>query len=113
LGLFDQQAFSAKLIYFPTEETIVTTPIITLTMFVLPIMALPTLNVLHIQLPKYHDNGDPMSHLQQLTKVCVTNGKNIPNHKLQYFPNSLKGKVDVCFAKFEIVQPTTTWGKVQ
>ncbi len=82
MGLFDQQVFSTKLIYSPTKETIVTTLIVTLTMFVLPIMALPASNVLHIQLPKYHDNDDPMSHLRQLTKVCVTNGENAPDHKL-------------------------------
>jgi hypothetical protein len=52
-------------------------------MFVPPIMALPTVNVLCIQLPKYHDNDDLVSHLRQFTKVCVTNGKNIPDHKLQ------------------------------
>jgi hypothetical protein len=59
-----------------------TTPIVTLNMFVLPIMALPTANVLHIQLPKYHDNDDPVSHLRQLTKICVTNGENTHDHKL-------------------------------
>jgi hypothetical protein len=93
LGLFDQQVFLAKLIYSQTKKTTMTTLIITLTMFVPPIMALPAANVLHIQLPKYHDNDDPISHLQQLTKVCVTNGKNIEDHKLQYFPNSLRRKV--------------------
>lgn len=65
LGLFDQQVFSAKLIYSQTKKTTMTTLIITSTMFVPPIMALPTTNVLHIQLPKYHDNDDPISHLQQ------------------------------------------------
>ncbi len=102
MGLFDQQVFSTKSIYSPTEETTMTTVIVTPTMFVPPIMALPTTNVLHIQLPKYHDNDDPVSHLQQLTKVFVTNAKNILDHKLQYFPNSLKGKVVDCFARFEI-----------
>jgi hypothetical protein len=55
-------------------------------------MVIPPANALQIQLPKYHDNGDPVLHIQQLTKVCVTNGKDIDCHKLQYFPNSLKGK---------------------
>jgi len=72
LGLFDQ-IFLPKLIYSPTKETTMTTPIVTLTMFVLPIMTLPVANVLHIQLPIYHDNDDPSFHLQQLTKICVTN----------------------------------------
>jgi hypothetical protein len=57
-----------------------------------PIMAIPLANALHIQLPKYHDNEDPILLIQQLTKVCVTNGKNTNDHKLQYFPSSLKGK---------------------
>jgi hypothetical protein len=61
-------------------------------MFVPPIMVLPIANVLCIQLPKYHDNDHLVSHLQQLTKACVTNGENILNHKLQYFPNSSRGK---------------------
>jgi len=82
----------------------VTTLIVTLTMFVPLIMALPIANVLHIQLPKYHDNHDLVFHLRQLTKICVTNGENIPGHKLQYFSNSLKGKVVNWFARFE-----TTW----
>jgi hypothetical protein len=63
LGLFDQQVFSTKPIYSPIKETTVTTSIVTLTMFVLPIMALLASNVLRIQLAKYHDNHDPVSHL--------------------------------------------------
>ncbi len=81
-----------------------TTSIVTLSMFVPLIMALPSANVLRIQLPKYHDNDDLVFHLWQLTKICVTNGENIPGHKLQYFPNSLQGKVVNWFARFE-----TTW----
>jgi hypothetical protein len=57
-----------------------------------PIMAIPPANALQIQLPKYHDNGDLVLHIQQLTKVCVTNGKDTDHHKLQYFPNSLRGR---------------------
>jgi hypothetical protein len=76
-------------------------------------MALLIANVLRIQLPKYHDNDDPMSHLQQLTKVCVTNGMNTKDHKLQYFPNLLRGKVIDWFARFEIAQPLATWDEVQ
>ncbi len=90
LGLFDQQVFLAILIYSPTKETIVTTSIVTPIMFVPPIMALTTTNVLCIQLPIY-DNDNLMFHLRQLTKVCVTNGENILDHKLQYFPNLFKG----------------------
>ncbi len=52
---------------------------------------IPT-NVLCIQLPNYHENDDPVIHIRQLTKVYVINGKDIDDHKLQYFPNSLKGK---------------------
>jgi hypothetical protein len=55
-------------------------------------MVIPLANALRIQLPKYHDNESPILHIRQLTKVCVTNGKNIYNHKLQYFPNSWRGR---------------------
>jgi hypothetical protein len=70
-------------------------------------------NVLCIQLPKYHDNDDPISHLRQLAKVCATNGKNINANKLQYFPNSLKGKTTNWFAQYEITNPTSTWNEIQ
>jgi hypothetical protein len=39
-------------------------------------------------------------------KVCVINGEYTDCHKLQYFPNSFRGR-------YEIVHPTTTWAKVQ
>jgi len=39
------------------------TPIVTTTMFILPSMALLIANVLCIQLPKYRDNDDLVSHL--------------------------------------------------
>jgi hypothetical protein len=45
-------------------------------------MVATTGNVLCIQLPKDHDNDDPISHLRQLTKVCATKGKNINVVKL-------------------------------
>jgi len=61
------------------------------TMNIIPTTILPTINVWCIQPPKYHDNDDLMSHLQKLTKVCVTNKEDTNNHKLQYFLNSLKG----------------------
>jgi hypothetical protein len=64
-------------------------------------MALPTANVLCILLPKYHDNDGLVFHLHQLAKVCVTNGENTFDHKLQYFPNLLRGKVVDRFARFE------------
>jgi hypothetical protein len=48
-----------------------------------------------------------------LTKVCVTNGEDIDPHKLQYFPNSLKGKIANWFGKYETAHSTTTWAKVQ
>ncbi len=70
-------------------------------------------NVLCIQFPKYHDNDDPIFHLQQLTKVCATNGKNINVDKLQYFPNSLEGRTTNWFAQYEITNPTSTWNEIQ
>jgi hypothetical protein len=76
-------------------------------------MALLVANVLRIQLSKYHDNDDPMSHLRQLTKLCVTNGDNTHDYKLQYFPNSLKGKVADWFVKFGTAQLVATWDEVQ
>ncbi len=47
-----------------------------------------------------------------MTKVCVTNGKDIDRHKLQYFPNSLNGKVVNWFRRYETAH-LTTWAKVQ
>jgi hypothetical protein len=46
-------------------------------------------------------------------KVCVTNGEYTDCHKLQYFPNSLRGRVVDWFGRYEIAHPTTTWAKVQ
>jgi hypothetical protein len=57
-----------------------------------PIMVIPPTNVLKIQLLKHHDNKYPILHIRQLMKVCVTNGEDTNHHKLQYFPNSLKGR---------------------
>jgi hypothetical protein len=68
-----------------------TTPIVT-TMFVPPIKSLLVTNVLRIQLPKYHDNDDLVSHLRQLTKVCVTNGENTHDHKLYSFSKFIERK---------------------
>jgi len=45
-------------------------------------MVAPTKNILRIQLPLYQDGDDPTSHLQQLTKACVTSGENIGAHNL-------------------------------
>jgi hypothetical protein len=36
-----------------------------------PIMVVILVNVLRIQLLKYHDNDDLVMHIQQLIKVCV------------------------------------------
>jgi hypothetical protein len=47
------------------------------------------------------------------TKVCVTNGEDIDDHKLQYFPNSLKGRTIDWFATYETTHLTATWGEVQ
>jgi hypothetical protein len=38
--------------------------------------------VLCIELLKYHDNDDHVIHIQQLTKVYVTSGEDIHDHKL-------------------------------
>jgi hypothetical protein len=70
-------------------------------------------HVLHIQLPKYRDNDDPVIHIQQLTKVCVTNGKNKNDHKVQYFPNFLRGRATNWFARSETTHLATTWDEVQ
>ncbi len=59
-----------------------------------PLMVVVLANVLRIQLPKYHDNDDHVKHIRQLTIVCMTNGEDTNNHKLKYFPNSLKGKTN-------------------
>ncbi len=77
-----------------------------------PLIVLVPSNVLHIQLPKYHDNDDPVIHIQQLTQIYVTIGKNIDDHKLQYFPNSLRGRIVDWFAKYETTHPMATWNEV-
>jgi len=68
--------------------------------------SIPPTNALCIQLPKYHDNEGLILHVRQLIEICVTNGKNIDDHKLQYFPNSLRGR-------YEIFLPVVTWVEVQ
>ncbi len=78
-----------------------------------PFMDVILVNVLRIQLPKYHDNDNPVIHIRQLTKVCVTNEKNTNDHKLQYFPNSLRKRTIDWFARYETTHPTTTWEEVQ
>jgi hypothetical protein len=76
-------------------------------------MAVPPANALWIQLLEYHDNENLVLHIQQLTKVCVINGKNTNHHKLQYFPNSLKGRAIDWFGKYETTHSTTTCIEVQ
>lgn len=76
-------------------------------------MAIPSTNALEIQLPKYHNNEDLILHIRQLTKVCVTNGENTKNKNLQYFPNSLKGRIVNQFERYETTHPITTWVEVQ
>jgi hypothetical protein len=79
---------------FNTKKLSIQQPIIiTMVMNVNPLMVIVHVNVLCIQLLKYHDNDDPIIHIQQQSKVCVTNGEDINDHKLQYFPNSLTGRV--------------------
>jgi len=46
-------------------------------------------------------------------KVCVSNGENTNHHKLQYFPNSLRGETTNWFGRFQIVHLASTWAKVQ
>ncbi len=48
-----------------------------------------------------------------MIKVCVTNGEDTNYHKLQYFPNSSRGKVTDWFGRYEIAHPTMTWAEVQ
>ncbi len=73
--------FSQILVRMKIFQT--TQPIdVALIMNVLPIMALVTTNVLCIQLPEYHDNDDPILHIWQLIKVCLTNQEDTKYHKL-------------------------------
>jgi hypothetical protein len=44
-------------------------------------------------------------------KVCVTNGEYTDCHNLQYFPNSLRGRVVNWFGRYEIAHPTTDMDK--
>jgi hypothetical protein len=46
-------------------------------------------------------------------KVCITNGENRNFHKLQYFLNSLKGRIVNWYGKYETVYPTMIWAEVQ
>jgi hypothetical protein len=43
----------------------------------------------------------------------VTNGEDINNHKLQYFPYSLRGRTVDWFVKYETTHLVATWGEVQ
>ncbi len=45
--------------------------------------------------------------------MCVTNGENINDHKLQYFPNSLRGRAADWIGNYETTHPIVTWVKVQ
>ncbi len=82
-------------------------------MNVIPIMVIPLVNALHIQLLNYHNNYDLVVHIQQLTKVCVMNDENTKDHKIQYFANFFKKKVIDWFAKYETAHPTGTWNQMQ
>jgi hypothetical protein len=42
----------------------------------------------------------------------VTNGKDIDDHKLQYFLNSLRRIVADWFARYEMAYLATTWDEV-
>jgi hypothetical protein len=43
----------------------------------------------------------------------VTNGEDINDHKLQYFPNSLRGRATYWFARYETTHLMATRGEVQ
>jgi hypothetical protein len=43
----------------------------------------------------------------------MTNGENNDDHKLQYFPNSLRGRTIDWFRRYEIVHPTVTSAEVE
>ncbi len=43
----------------------------------------------------------------------MTNGEDINDHKLLYFPNFLRGRTINWFARYEIAHPMATWGEVQ
>lgn len=101
LGVFSQKPFQTKLVTPLIVQAILTTTTLLLAMNIVPHMVLPPTNVLWIQLPKYHDNDDLASHIWQLTKVWMTNGENIEDHKLQYFPIFLKRRVAYWFSKYE------------
>lgn len=57
-----------------------------------PLMVVTPTNVSRIQLPKYHNNDDPILHVRHLAKVCVTNVEDTNARKIQYFPDSLRGR---------------------
>jgi hypothetical protein len=43
----------------------------------------------------------------------VTNGEYTNDHKLQYFPNFLRGRATDWFVKYETTHPMTTWDEIQ
>ncbi len=78
-----------------------------------PFMVVIHANVLRIQLSMYHDNDDLVIHIRQLIKVYVTNGEDTYDHKLQYSPDSLRGKVVDWFARYERTHLVTTGDEIQ
>jgi hypothetical protein len=70
LALFNTRTFSTR-----------QPSIIAMVMNMNPLMVVILVNVLRIQLPKNHDNNDPVIHIRQLTKVYVINGKYIDDQK--------------------------------
>ncbi len=77
-----------------------------------PFMTVILANVLCIQLLKYHDNDDLVIHIQKLTKVFVSNGEDIDDHKLQYFPIFFRGRTINWFARYETIHLATTWDEI-
>jgi hypothetical protein len=43
----------------------------------------------------------------------VTNGEDMDDHKLQYFPNSLRGKSIDWFVRYKTICLAATWNEVQ
>jgi hypothetical protein len=47
------------------------------------------------------------------TSISSTSNNGSNNGKLQYFPNSLKGRTTNWFVQYEITNPTSTWNEIQ
>ncbi len=54
---------------------------------------------------KFHDGDEPLSHIRQLTKVCVTNIKNIDPH-VSIFSKYFKMKSCLLVCSFQNYKPS-------